>query len=216
MKRPCDGDGTWAFPELVDARNISRVDFSARDMLGVAHFVGTPWASAPLRPGRRRRHRTVVFMIGRGVLGTRRRLDSRRHLRGDGDRRGLARLSTRGISDPLRLSARQSGTHTFSTAGDCPRRHAPVLLFRKMRRPSLRLVGLVSMDGARRVVVVLLAARGLQSRHGRRRHPSRLTGTWRRSCLRGICSPCHRPGEVNSVLGVVLRGGGAARRGDGR
>jgi len=58
-------DGTWAFPELVDARNIGRVDFSARDMLGVAHFVRDVLGQRPVAP------RAVVvdtdrgFMIGR-------------------------------------------------------------------------------------------------------------------------------------------------------
>lgn len=58
-------DGTWAFPELVDARDIGRVDFSARDMLGVAHFVRDALGQRPVAP------RAVVvdtdrgFMIGR-------------------------------------------------------------------------------------------------------------------------------------------------------
>jgi hypothetical protein len=58
-------DGTWAFPELVDARKIGRVDFSARDMLGVAHFVREALGERPVAP------RAVVvdtdrgFMIGR-------------------------------------------------------------------------------------------------------------------------------------------------------
>ena len=32
-------DGTWVYPELVDARDIGRIDFGPRDMLGIAHFV---------------------------------------------------------------------------------------------------------------------------------------------------------------------------------
>jgi hypothetical protein len=58
-------DGTWALPELVDARSIGRVDFSARDMLGVAHFVRDVLGERPVAP------RAVVvdtdrgFMIGR-------------------------------------------------------------------------------------------------------------------------------------------------------
>jgi len=58
-------EGTWAFPELVDARKVGRVDFSARDMLGVAHFVRETLGERPVAP------RAVVvdtdrgFMIGR-------------------------------------------------------------------------------------------------------------------------------------------------------
>lgn len=58
-------DGSWVYPELVDARKLGRVDFSARDMLSVSHFVRDQLGTRPVAP------RAVVvdtprgFMIGR-------------------------------------------------------------------------------------------------------------------------------------------------------
>jgi hypothetical protein len=55
-------DGTWVYPELVDARDIGRVDFSARDMLGVAHFVRDRLGQRPVAP------RAVVVNTARGFM----------------------------------------------------------------------------------------------------------------------------------------------------
>jgi hypothetical protein len=53
-------DGRWVYPELVDARNVGRVDFTARDMLGVAHFVRDRLGQRPVAP------RAVVVDTARG------------------------------------------------------------------------------------------------------------------------------------------------------
>ena len=55
-------DGTWVYSELVDARNVGRVDFAARDMLGVAHFVRDQLGQRPVAP------RAVVVSTARGFL----------------------------------------------------------------------------------------------------------------------------------------------------
>ena len=58
-------EGTWVYPELVDARDIGRIDFGAKDMLGIAHFVRDRMGERPIAP------RAVVvdtersFMLGR-------------------------------------------------------------------------------------------------------------------------------------------------------
>ena len=62
-------DGTWAYAELVDARAIGRVDFSARDLIGVARAVREILGERPLAP------RAVIvdtergFMMGRVFAG---------------------------------------------------------------------------------------------------------------------------------------------------
>jgi len=55
-------DGTWVYPELVDARDIGRIDFGPRDMLGIAHFVRDRMGERPIAP------RAVVVDTPRGFM----------------------------------------------------------------------------------------------------------------------------------------------------
>lgn len=55
-------DGTWVYPELVDARDIGRIDFSPRDMMGIAHFVRDRMGERPVAP------RAVVVDTQRGFM----------------------------------------------------------------------------------------------------------------------------------------------------
>lgn len=55
-------DGTWVYPELVDARDIGRIDFSPRDLLGISHFVRDRMGERPIAP------RAVVVDTERGFM----------------------------------------------------------------------------------------------------------------------------------------------------
>jgi hypothetical protein len=55
-------DGTWVYPELVDARDIGRIDFAQRDMLSIAHFVRDRLGERPIAP------RAVVVDTPRGFM----------------------------------------------------------------------------------------------------------------------------------------------------
>ena len=57
--------GYWVYPELVDARDIGRVDFSARDMLSLSHFVRERLGERPVAPCAVVVNSPRSFMLGR-------------------------------------------------------------------------------------------------------------------------------------------------------
>jgi len=57
--------GHWVYPELVDARNLGRIDFSARDMLSISHLVRERLGERPIAPVAVVVDSPRAFMLGR-------------------------------------------------------------------------------------------------------------------------------------------------------